>query len=853
MFGDPKMQKIEMSFDIFFDQEAVGIVQIDLEGKILAANLKYCNIIGCDKEEVCQQQFLDFTHPADKDAQIKETEKLLAGSIQKFDIEKRYCRKNGAEIWVRLTVCADRDGQSRPKALLALVQDITDRIENEKRLREAEAKLKRAMDQVSLLVFDQDSRPWHAPAYNGGVDCAAWHIPGCSERELSDPRPAPVPGALNRQATDGGMPTRGNWAWNLEDDTVSWSDGLYGIFGVKKETFPLTLEAIAALVHPIDRPPHQQWLGRVAAGERVEPLECRLIRPSGETRVALAFAEREAAPTAGRPVRVCGTVLDITDRKRLEADLRRTETRYRAVVEDQTDLVCRFDPVGTLTFANQACCRFLGIPRGQLLGMPLRRFLGPRETESLLGRLAVLTPGNPIHVEERTSFPWAKGARWVQWIVRGIFDEQGRLCEYQAVGRDLTERKRLEEQLRTAREEAEQANRAKSEFLATMSHEIRTPMNGVMGMTDLLLMSGVSGAAREYLQLIKQAGTSLLQIINDILDLSKIESGKFVLDCQAFSLRDSLETLLHPLYLGARNKGLDFRHTIAPDAPDRLFGDKGRLGQVLTNLVGNAIKFTEKGRVRLSVEPAPEAGPAQTVRFLFRVRDDGIGIPAQRLDEIFEPFSQVVKSGPAAGGGTGLGLSISKSLVGMMAGRIWVESTPGKGSTFGFTAQFALDSENEGCGPVAHPPLPGIRSGLAILLAEDEPINRRVAVELLQLRGHTVATAQTGGEVLAKLREAPFDLVLMDVRMPHMDGMEAVRAIRRGEAGADKAGIPVVALTAYALKNDRERFLAAGMDDYLAKPLDLDELDRILERIAVDGRTDDGGTGDWCVPGKPGP
>ncbi|WP_232286203.1 PAS domain-containing hybrid sensor histidine kinase/response regulator [Solidesulfovibrio carbinoliphilus] len=511
------------------------------------------------------------------------------------------------------------------------------------------------------------------------------------------------------------------------------------------------------------------------------------------------------------------------------------------------------DLEGSVIAANWKYCSITGYSIEEIEQQQFLNFTHPSYMNIQIEQTEKLIDGSTRTFDSEQQYCRKDGTEiWVRLTVCPARDEGGRPKTLIAFVEDITDRIESEKRLRQAKEEAEQANRAKSEFLANMSHEIRTPMNGVMGMTDLLLMSGLSGPAREYLQLIKQSGTSLLQIINDILDLSKIESGKFVLDCQAFSLRDSLETILHPLRLGARDKGLDFRHVIAADAPDRLLGDKGRLGQVLTNLVGNAIKFTEKGMVRLSVEPDPEAALPQTVRFLFRVQDDGIGIPAERLTDIFEPFSQVIKSGPAAGGGTGLGLSISKCLVGMMAGRIWVESTVGKGSIFSFSAQFALDPGKEGCCPVAQRPLdPAIRSGLAILLAEDEPINRRVAVELLLLRGHTVETAQSGGEVLAKLRQAPFDLVLMDVRMPDMDGMEAVRAIRRGEAGADTAGIPVVALTAYALKNDRERFLAAGMDDYLAKPLDLDGLDRILERIAAAGERKGRGKGDYPAAKKP--
>jgi PAS domain S-box-containing protein len=668
-------------------------------------------------------------------------------------------------------------------------------------------------------------------------------------------------------------------------------------------------------------------LGHRAYAQYLEGRADRLTQLTGELEAAIASLEAANA--------------------RLHA----SEARYKGLVDGQGDAIMRRTPDGRITYANAAFYKLFSVRPDDLIGQPFHPELHPDSKPPLFGRLAGREFGR-----ERVSYDQhiktVAGYRWIAWEDDAVRNPEGRLCEIQSVGRDITDRKRLEAELVLARDKAEETNRAKSRFLATMSHEIRTPMNGVLGMARLLLETELKPDQKSYAEAIKQSGLALLALIEDILDFSKIESGALVLEPGEVPLRPLIEGIAELLATRAHSRGIEIVTAIAPDVPDIIHSDGIRLRQVLTNLVGNAVKFTEEGGILISatVERGAVAGP----QLRFSVRDTGIGVPADKQAQIFEDFVQADSSHARRFEGTGLGLSISKRLVEAMGGKIGMTAAKMRGSVFwvmlpleamgayggrpqplkgksiaiispsailraglrlqlqaagvdvsearnlkalsrqlrpydlvlidapagsdeplpdvahfyaptiallppsqrarlseigpkglnGYLMkpvrqdsledriQAVFEGRSETEAPMAAPEVARHQSvGLTILLAEDNPVNAMLARELLRRRGHHVTEVTTGEAAVTACAKGRFDLVVMDLHMPGLDGIEAARLIRAAETQTGARAVPIFALTADALETGRRACLVAGMDGFLTKPVDPAELDAVLATI----------------------
>jgi PAS domain S-box-containing protein len=877
------LRKREMQHRTILQTAMDGFWRTNMQGRLIEVNDAYCRMSGYSREELLAM------HAADLEA--GETAEEVAAHIRRLVDEREdrfeslHRRKDGSVFEVEVSVqhWPDDGGFN-----VAFLRDVTGRNRAQEALRTSELRnrtiLETAMDGFCLV--DGEGRLVE-------VNDAYCRMSGYSRQELLAMR-----------------------VWDL--DVVD------------------TADVVAARLQQLK----EQGMAR---------FESRQRRKDGT--LIDVDVSIQLQPGGSSPV-VC-FVRDISRRKAAERALKASEERYRSVVEDQTEIIARFQSDGTITFVNDVFCRFFGKTRQDLIGRKWQPVAVPADVPGIERQLRSLSPATPAVVVENRVHDSTGEVRWVQFVNRALFDNAGRMVEIQTVGRDITERKRVEEALerserllrdaqqaagvgcyitsletgvwectpvmnelfgiteayphtiegwvrfmhpdfaqpmddylrsvirerkpfdaeykmirpsdgaerwmhglgritydesgravsltgtvqditerkrvdaalRAARDAADAASRAKSEFLAKMSHEIRTPMNVILGLTQLLERERAATDHAEILREIRDAGDSLLRIINDILDVSRIEAGQLRIERQPFDLAALLLRIDNLLRNAATRKGLSLRIEARANDPGRLQGDSLRLEQVLVNLIDNAIKFSEHGGI--DVEVIPLSATPTAVRLRFEVRDTGIGIAPSVIGNLFEPFAQADTGIARRYGGTGLGLAICKGLVGQMGGQIGVASEVGRGSTFWVEIPFER-AYGDSCAPAAasagETPRQGpVLEGLRILAVDDNRMNLFVVERILMREGATVVPAADGMQALQILRAQPqgFDVVLMDVQMPVMDGLAATRAIR---ADPDLAAIAVIALTAGAMPEEREAAVAAGVDGFIAKPLVLGKL-----------------------------
>ena len=750
------------------------IVAVDINRRIIEFNPAAEAAFGYRREEVLGQPLAILY------ADVGEVDAVNATVVgqERHVQEILYKRKNGEIFPCLLSASVVRDARGELIGVMGVSRDITEQKRAEAALRDSERRFRDLFENTADLI----------------------HL-----------------------ATPDGRIVYANPAWRR---TLGYDD----------PDFARTV--VMDMVHPDSRDQFRDIMAGLLRGVSVERFETAFITKNGEK----VFVEGSATgryDDDGGLMLARGVFRDVTERKRAEEALRGSEVRYRQLVEHATDIIYRTDPMGRFVFVNPTASRIMQYSEQEILGRRFVDLIRPdirAAAERFYGRQFLRKIPSTYY-----EFPAVRKDGSEVWIGQNvqILEEAGQVVGFQAAARDITERKQAEAALHKAKEAAESANRAKSEFLASMSHEIRTPMNAIIGIADLLLETPLTREQAEYVKIFQRAGGNLLELINDILDLSKVEAGHLEMERVGFDLREVIEKVVEMAAIRAQEKGLELTWEIGPGIPSALEGDPSRLRQVLLNLMGNAIKFTDQGAVRLRVEPesdergrmpdgretskpSPDVPRSAFCLLRFSVSDTGIGIGADKASVIFERFTQADASTTRQYGGTGLGLAIAKRLVELMGGRIWVDSEVGRGSTFHFTAGFGVQPRPSQPAPAA-PGAPAGRSEdapvLRILLVEDSPDNRLLILSYLKTFPYVIDIAEHGQVAVDKFQQNRYDLVLMDVQMPVMDGHSATRAIRRWEQEQGRMPTPIVALTANALPEEIRKSMEAGCTAHLIKPI----------------------------------
>ena len=754
----------------------LGIFSVTLDGKYRWANMCLARILGYPSPEVLMEEVnrtsVRECHYADPDARGPVVDNLLSHPNEWLSREEFFRRRDGSQVEVHIYHRCVFSPEGKPLYIDGFIEDLGPRRDLERQLAYQLSLQTRIFDAIPAHVYLKDVEGRYVRVNNAFAEFLHRPREDFEGKTVFDVLPGDA-AVLSKE----------------EDDRV------------------------------------------LATGREVSGGELLAVGWRGEKQWQ-RISKSPIFDEGGNIQGIVGCSVDITPLVEAAEALRESEKRYRTLAEDMPVLINTALPDGTLLYANQECCRWCRMEQKDIPGENFLHFLKKEDREAFRANLALLTPENPLLVSEQRVFDPEGAIRWHRWIIRGFFSSDRRLQFTQGIGEDITERKLADEALRLARDEAEKASAAKSHFFAVISHEIRTPLNGILGMTEVLLDTKLDDDQRSHARMIRNSGEHLLTLLNDILDFAKIEAGRFDLNIMAFPLDRVLAESMAFFRRGAADRGISLSLERDPAVPAVLVGDPARLRQVLTNLLGNAVKFTSRGSVRLSVKKRKETAGEVTVRFA--VQDTGIGISRELSREIFTPFRQGEPFNNRKYGGTGLGIPISARLLEMMGGRLSVKSVPGEGSCFFFSLVF---KKRPSLPPTPLPadllPAPEQASRgpvRSILVVDDNEVNRELVRLLLQKGGYRPLTAESGREAIDILSREKADLVLMDIQMPEMDGYEATAIIRDPSSPVLDHSLPIVALTAHAMKGFVEECLKQGLNDVLTKPFSSKELREILSR-----------------------